>query len=215
MRCAVHAAGKNKIDGAIVVEIGGDQACGGGGEPRPLAGGDVGEGAVAVVAPQRLWAAVSRGRAAVGARDVEIEIAVVVVVDEGGANATGFAADADFFGDVFKFSVAVIVKEVDAGEAQTARSVRPSLSKSPAAQPKPLPESLRGRLLGDVFKFSVAEIVEEMAGAVGCAADQKEIGFAVAIEIEKSMHRDLAAEGRTSGARNTEIEALTRWDAGQ
>ena len=42
----------------------------------------------------------------------------MVVVDEGDADAAFFAANADFFGDVVEFSVAVVVKEMDAiGEA--------------------------------------------------------------------------------------------------
>jgi len=50
--------------------------------------------------------------------DVEIEIAVVVVVDEGCAHAAFFATNAGFFGDVFEFSVAIVVKEADTvGEA--------------------------------------------------------------------------------------------------
>ena len=50
--------------------------------------------------------------------DVEIEIAVVVVVDEGDADAAFFAADADFFGDVYKLSIGLVVEEMDSvGEA--------------------------------------------------------------------------------------------------
>ena len=41
----------------------------------------------------------------------------MVVVDEGQADAAGFAADADFFGDVFEFSVLVVEKMNAVGEA--------------------------------------------------------------------------------------------------
>ena len=46
------AAGKNEIDGAIVVEVGGDEACAGGVDAERGFGGDVGESAVAIVAPE-------------------------------------------------------------------------------------------------------------------------------------------------------------------
>ena len=46
--------------------------------------------------------------------DVEIEIAVVVVIDESCADAAFFAANADFFGDIFEFSAAAVVEEADA-----------------------------------------------------------------------------------------------------
>ena len=48
------AASENEIDGAIVVEIGGDQARAGGVEAETAFRGDVGEGAVAIVAPENI-----------------------------------------------------------------------------------------------------------------------------------------------------------------
>ena len=51
-RGALGTAGENKINGAIVVEVGGDEACASGGDAEGGVGRNVRESIVAVVAPQ-------------------------------------------------------------------------------------------------------------------------------------------------------------------
>ena len=87
----------------------------------------------------------------------------MVVVDEGEADATRFAADANFFGDVFEFSVAGVVKQANAvGEADGEIGVTVVVEVAGGAT-----EAGRGALeargFRDIGEFSVAEIVEEMA----------------------------------------------------
>ena len=53
-RRAVTAAGDHEIDGAVVVEIRGHEACAGGVEAESGFGGDVGKRAVTVVAPENV-----------------------------------------------------------------------------------------------------------------------------------------------------------------
>ncbi len=82
-RCAVIASRKNKIDGAIVVEIGGDQARAGGVEVETTLSAHVRERAVAVVAPEKIVSCCPLGGGGRRLhRDVKIEVAVVVVVHE-------------------------------------------------------------------------------------------------------------------------------------
>ena len=115
-------AGDEEVYGAVVVEVGED---GGGGAAGAAEAGlfrPVGEGLVAVVAPEDV------GASAVGgcAGDEEVEVAVVVVVDEdevGGAIGRG---DSGFFGDVGELAVAEIAEEEDAvahGEGEVGEAV--------------------------------------------------------------------------------------------
>ena len=116
--CAGLAAGEDEIDGAIVVEIAGGEASAGGVEVESGFGGDVGEGAVAVVAPENIVRGLLRGARGGGLHgDVEVEVAVVIVVDEGEADAAGLAANADGFGDVGELAVFVVEKMDAVGEA--------------------------------------------------------------------------------------------------
>ncbi len=80
--------------------------------------------------------------------DVEIEIAVVVVIDEVPAAA---AADADSFDDVFKiFSSAIIVKKADTiGETDGKISVAVVVRNHQPGAARPLPATSRP-VLGDV-----------------------------------------------------------------
>ena len=183
--------------------------------PAPVAGilrrgvgGDVGESAVAIVAPE----SVARGCGVWGVSDVEIEIAVVVVVDERCADATFFAADADFFGDVYKLSVGLVVEEMDSvgeadGEIGAAVVVKVARGAAEAAARK-----FDTGLLGDILEAPVADVVKKMACAIS-GADEEEIGFAVAIEIKKTcagagadgcadiLRREMHGDGGRDGER--------------
>ena len=116
----------------------------------------------------------------------KIEIAVVVVVNEGDAHAAFFAANANFFGDVFEFSSAIVVKEMDAiGETDRQIGVAVVIEIARGAA-EAAAGNFESGFFRDIRKLSVAKIVEQVAGAVGCRAYEKEIGFAVAVVIEKA-----------------------------
>src|ERR1700730_5859142 len=83
---AFGTAGENKINSAIIVEVGGDEACASGGNAKCGVDGNVRESIVAVVAPQSIvWETSVHGGS-----DIQIEIAVVVVVHEGDGDAAFF-----------------------------------------------------------------------------------------------------------------------------
>ena len=205
-----RASRKNEIDSAIIVEICGDQTCSGSVEAETAFGGYVCESAIAVVAPQeivrRRFTGSSRSRLH---GDVEIQIAVVVVVDEGETDTAGFAPYADLFCNVGEFSVAGIVEEADPisetdGEIGVAVVIKITGGAAEACCC-----ALEARGFRDIGELAIAEIVEEMtccdfsaandyvgfvgpgvmednAGCAGFAADEEEIGFAVAVVVKKT-----------------------------
>ncbi len=183
------SARDDEIDSAIVVEIGGGKARAGGVEIESGFGGDVGEGAVAVVAPENVVRGFLRGARGGGPhRDVEIEVAVVVVVDESQADAAGLAANADGFGNVGEFSVLVVEEMNAVGKADGEVGVAVVVVIAGDAALACAGEFDSGGLR-DVGKFSVAEIAEEAAGAVGGGADEKEVGLAVVVVSRRSRRR--------------------------
>src|SRR5215470_4530402 len=109
-RGASGATSKNKIDGAVIVEVRGDDA-----GPRRVdakAGflGNIGEGRIAVVAPQFVLGFFSRGfrRHA----EVQIEVAVIVEIAGGAPKARGNSRQAGFFGSVRELAVSQIAQQV-------------------------------------------------------------------------------------------------------
>ena len=128
----------------------------------------------------------------------------MVVVDEGDAHAAFFAANADFFGDVVKFSSAIVVKEMDAiGEADGQIGVAVVVEIACGAAEAAAGDFEAG-FFRDVGEFSVAQIVEQAAGAVGCRADEKEIGFAIAVVVEETC-AGAWADWRRSDGRGCEV----------
>src|SRR5712664_912115 len=113
-RCALAAARKNEIDGAIVVEVGSDEAGAGGVKAQSGFGGNVGEGAVAIVAPKNVVRLGAGRRIARRHGDVQVQIAVVIIVDEGDANAAGLATNAYGLRDVREIAIAFVAQQVHA-----------------------------------------------------------------------------------------------------
>src|SRR5262252_8756701 len=158
------ATSKNKIDGAVIVEVCGDNA-----GPRRVdakAGflGNIGEGRIAVVAPQFVLGFFSRGfrRHA----EVQIEVAVMVVINKGGGDAALFASNSDFFGYVDKLAAAVVVEI--AGGAPKARG-----------------NSRQAGFFGSVRELAVSQIAQQVALPFP-GTDEKQIGLAVAVIVEKT-----------------------------
>ena len=112
-RGAPSATSKNKINGAVVVEVGDSDA--GPGRIHAKAGffGNVGEGRIAVIAPQFVFGLLVGG----GFRchgEIQIEVAVMVVVNKGGSDAAFFSANSNSFGYLDKFTAAFIVEQANA-----------------------------------------------------------------------------------------------------
>src|SRR5580658_6447640 len=118
--------------------------------------------------------------------DVEIEIAVVIIVHPRQADAARFAANADFFSDVFEFSTAIVMENPDSireadGEIGVAVVVKISGSAPEASHVE-----VEARFLGDVGEFTAAEIAKEAAAVGFVCSDEKKIWFAVAVVIENA-----------------------------
>lgn len=92
--------------------------------------------------------------------DVEIEIAVVVVIDKSDADAAFLAANAHFFSYVFELSCAIVVKKADA-IGETDGEIRVTIViEIPCGAAEAAAVNFEAGLLGDVGEFPLAEIVE-------------------------------------------------------
>ena len=118
-------AGDDQIDRAVIIQIAFERGdgCGAAGEPRLL--GVIAKRAATEIAPKNIAGRrgiVGKGerlrriveREIIEARDVDVEVAIVVVVDEGDAESKTDGAHAGCVGDIFEGAVAFIVKERDA-----------------------------------------------------------------------------------------------------
>ena len=118
-------AGDDEIDGAVVIEVACEHAHGRSHADEARFFRPVGEGAVAIVAPENIsgrccvsgkWErlAGSIELEFVEAGDVEVEIAVMVVVEEGEAEGETIAGDSGLLGNVLEDAFAFVVKQRDA-----------------------------------------------------------------------------------------------------
>src|SRR5580704_3816735 len=189
-RCAVVAARYNEVDGAVIVKIRGHDAAAGGENAQRCFRADVCERAVAVVPPKNIARPVASrwidSEEARSVDDVQIEVAVVIVVDPGEATASGFAANANFFGDVFELSVAGVVKEPNAvgeadGEIGVAIVVEITGGATEAGR-----GALDARQFRDIGELAVADIVEEVTAVRWIAAREEEIRLAVVVVVEEA-----------------------------
>src|SRR5580692_8544293 len=189
-RCAVVAACKNEVNSAVVVEIRGDESSACGIEAKTAFGGYVGERAVAIVAPKNIVRRVSAGWIDSGGTrrvdDIQVEVAVVIVVHPRQADATRLAAEADFFGDVLEFSLAGIAKEPNAveeadGEIGMAVVVEIAGRATEAGRGALEPRSFR-----DIRELSVSEIVEEVAAVRSIIAYEEDVRLAVVVVVEET-----------------------------
>src|SRR6516165_10302561 len=182
-RSTSGATSENKIDGAVIVEVRGDDA--GPGRVDAKAGflGNIGEGGIAVVAPQCVFASFSRGfrRHA----EVQIEVAVMVVINKGGGDAALFASNSDFFGYVDKFAAAVIVKKANASGFAHGQ-IGPSIVVEIAGgAPKAGANSRQAGFFSSVRELAVSQIAQQVALPFP-GTDEKQIGLAVAVIVEKT-----------------------------
>lgn len=99
--------------------------------------------------------------------DVEIKIAVVVVIDKSDADAAFFPANANLFGDVFKSSGPIVVEEMDSvGKTDSQIGVAVVIEIAGGAAEAAAGDFEAG-FLRDVRKFSVPEVAEQVARAIG------------------------------------------------
>ena len=187
--------GDNKIDGAVIVQIAPD--CG---DARTAAGkpcfpGPIRERAVAVVAPED----VARRRGILGegkwlrwildgeihkSRDVEIEIAVVVVINESHAENEPIGVDARFVGHVLEGAIALVVKELDAAieaDSEVGLAVVVVIAHGAAHA---LAVEIELRRLGYIYELSAACVLVERGVAFAVGVDDENVGLAVAVIVE-------------------------------
>ena len=188
-------AGDDQIDGAIVIQIAFESGdgCGAAGEPRLL--GVIAERAATEIAPKNI--AGRRGvvrererlrrnseREIIEARDVDVEVAIVVVIDEGDAEREADRAHAGRIGDIFKCAVAFVVKQRDAvagADDEIGMAVVVVVADGAAGA---FAEKFELCGFCDVDEAAVAGVVEERGCALAIGVDEKNVGLAVAIVIE-------------------------------
>src|SRR2546425_10566760 len=197
-RAGLRVVGDVDVGPAVVVEIGGEnaEAEGAVGLQNTRGFGDIGEGAIAVVVIEDIFAARQAGRAAgdhdafveAGAGfgngrrgevevnvigDEEIEAAVAVVVHEGAAGvpALAIACDAGLGADVGEGAIAVVVVETvfaEVGDEEVVEAVVVVIADANALSPAGMNEA---GFDGDIGEGGVAIVFEEAIG--GRAARRK------------------------------------------
>src|SRR5262249_48963225 len=118
--------------------------------------------------------------------DVEVQIAVVIVIDEGGGDAFLRRLNAHGLRDVGKFAAAVVVEKMDAivhahGEIGFAVVVVVAGSAAPSAAAQFDPGGV-----GEVGKLAVTGVVQQPHRAVLRRADQQQIGPAIVVVVKKA-----------------------------
>ena len=187
---------EQQVEVAVVVEVGEGHRQGG-----PVAavdagsGRDVEEAAVAVVAPQGVGGAAPGSVGRPEARHGEVEVAVVVGVGPGGADAGPVAAgDAAGGGDVGEGAAAVVaVEPVGTGPAQEQVGVAVLVVVAEeGADGAPAVDAAVGH------GGEVAPLVEiERAAAAFAGGREEQVEVAVAVDVG---HRGAGTEGRRAGA---------------
>ena len=218
----IHVVGNVEIDRSVAVDIGSDHPEGpAGATVDPRRRRHVGEGAVAVVAPQHVRLRLDRQRAAEHPQaggpvatvrirlrrplaipaDIEIEEPVAVGIDEGSARAPPAVVEACRRAPRLERAVAPIVEQdvaAVAGEEQVGEAVAVMVSDGDAMAVAGIPQATP---LGDVVEPPAAEIAEAAGAGThrglvdgeGNAADEDEIVAAVEIEVDRP---EAAAVGR-------------------
>src|SRR5690348_6628637 len=185
--CAAGAAGNHEVDGAVVVEIGCHNSHAGAIKAQRRFCAHIRESAVAVVPPEHVVSLrVGRSRRRGLHGDIEIEIAVVVIIHEGEANAAWFAPDADLVRHISKFSSAFVVIQTNAigkTDRQVSMAVIVEIARCAS---QTTASQFKSRFSAYVGEFSVAKIVKQAAGSFVRTADEKEIWPAVAVVVEET-----------------------------
>ena len=181
------SAGEDKIDGAIVVEVGGNHARATG-DPQCSFRGHVGKGAVAIISPQN----VMRGRrsAAICRRsagsDIQIQIAVVVVVHESYSHTEFFLDNSHLVGEVRKFTVARVPQQPHTVLQANCKIRVPIIIEIAGRASHAAPAQIQSRLLSYVREAPVTQIVQQSRGSFGIGAHQQKVRLAVTVIIEKT-----------------------------
>ena len=188
-------SGDDQIDRAVIIQIAfksGDR-CGAASERRLLR--VIAESAATEIAPKDISGrrgTIGKGerlrrmieREIVEARDVDVEVAIVIVVDEGDAEREADGAHAGRVGDIFEGAVAFIVEERDAvarADDEIGMAVVVVIADG-AAGAFAVDLQLRG--FRDVDEFAVADIVEKRGISFAVGIDEENVGLAIAIVIE-------------------------------
>ena len=197
---SIPQAGQQQVNRAIVVEVGTDSGhargrAGQSGRLRPI-----GEGTVAVVAPQHVAGRNNIHRkfkrlAAAGPRKVdeacyvEVEVAVVVVVQKSQTQRQPIGANADLGRNINKGAVSLIAKQRHTAQ-EADRQVGPTIVVVVGGRAAhPGADRIQARLARDLDKAAPAAIPVERAGSVLAAVDQKQISAPVTVVVQEASAR--------------------------
>src|SRR5579884_1419305 len=139
------------VNRTIIIKIGADNTVARSFTRKTGSVGYIGECAVAVVAPERIFA---RNTAA----HIEIKVTIVVIVDEGEASRRIGDADSEGFGGVLESAVALIMKDHDArggGESDVSVAV---IVVVPCGTSNAVECGIEASFTSDIFKLPVAKI---------------------------------------------------------
>src|ERR1019366_6571904 len=180
-----HGVGEKEIGAAVVIVIAPGAADGGPDGFEPCLFGDLSERAVAVVVEEPVGCfAIEETTEVIG--DAEIEQAIAIVIDPGGAEARTPDAEARFFGDVREGAVAVVAQQVafaaieaETGHVEIDEAVIVVIARRDG---EGVDGSIEAGTNGDVGKSAVAVVAIEAGATVGRRDHDIEGAIIVVIE---------------------------------
>ncbi len=187
----IHA-GHKQIDGSVVVVIRADRIAGRSATSQPSLVGHVGKSPVAIVPPKLIppgsWWIAGEFPWVLSA-DVQIQIAVMVVVNESDASTRAVALDYRSRGHVFECTVLFVMQQNQSPtrtDCQVNCTVVVIVACRAANAMCGGVESCFSRY---VFKMLIAQIVVERHAAFRSVVGQENVDFAVAVVVEKARAR--------------------------
>src|SRR5437660_887533 len=133
-------------------------------------------------------------------RDVQIEVAVVVIIYERDAHTSFFPADSHFFRYIFKLSLTLVAQQLHA-VAQAYRKIGlPVIVKIARSAAESAARKTNARRLRYILKSPVAQVAQQMARPIRRAVHEKEIRLAIAVKVKKTRARACSDGHRDSTA---------------
>ena len=156
----------HEVHRAVIIEIGGDHASSGGRETKRRLRGHIRERAVPIVAPENIVPRrVGRSRI-LRRRDVEIQVAVMVVVHKRHSHAAFFPANAHCSRHIFKLAVAFVMEKLHSIAQANCQIGLTVIIKIPSGTTHTAAHNLKSSFFCLVLKPAISEIVQQSAGSL-------------------------------------------------
>ena len=129
----------------------------------------------------------------------------MIVVHERRADATRLSSDPNCLRHILERRVALIPQQMNS-VAQAYDQIRVAIVvkiSRRATQPASAQHQLRR--LRDVSEVSAADVVQQLTGSIGCGANEKEIGLAIAVIVEKARTGAGTRQLRRTGCARTRL----------